>query len=82
MNQLTVNFSASELPSRDLVLKEKINLAEASALGLRETEPAPEVAEQVSTGVEQGSLASPIPSCRQCQHILRVRPYFDDLEAM
>jgi len=63
---LTINLGVLELPCGDLVLKEQVDLAERAVLGFREAEPAPEVAQEVGSGVEQTSLGSPVPSFCCC----------------
>ena len=62
MKRLTVNSGILELPRRNLVVKQQVNLAKSAVFRLREAEPAPNVAEKIGPGVEQTGFGSPIPS--------------------
>lgn len=56
-----INLGVFEHARRDLVIEEQVDLAKAAVFGLRETEPAPDVAEEVGSGVEEAGLGSPVP---------------------
>jgi len=59
--RLTINFGVLELPCRNLVVEEQVDLAKGAVFGLGKAEPAPYVAEEVSTSVEETSFGSPVP---------------------
>ncbi len=67
LEQLTVDFGALEFPGVDVVLEKKINLAEGAVLGLGQSIPAPNIAQEIGTGVEQARFRSPIPGCRESE---------------
>lgn len=58
-----IDLGVLELASRDFVFKQNVNLAKGTVLGLGQTEPAPDKAEQVGAGVEQTRLGTPVPGC-------------------
>ena len=53
-----------ELPGRDLVLEQNIELGKSTVLGLWEAEPEVDDEQTAETGVEETSHASPIPISR------------------
>jgi hypothetical protein len=59
--QLTINSSMFELPSRDVVVEEQVDLAKCAVFRLREAEPAPDEAKKVGAGIEETSFGSPVP---------------------
>jgi hypothetical protein len=61
MGNLTVNFSVLKFSGWDMVVEHKVDLAEAAVLGFGKTEPAPDIAEEVGTGVEEACFGSPVP---------------------
>jgi hypothetical protein len=63
----TLNLGSLELASRNSTLKENIELTIGSALGLRKTEISPDSTEEASSGPEETSLGTPVPS-RRVQH--------------
>lgn len=69
MRLLTINTGIFEFPRRDFVLEEQIDLSERPVLGLWKSEPAPDVAQEVGTCVEEGSFCPPIPSSKEVSHI-------------
>jgi hypothetical protein len=50
-----------ELPSRDVVVEEQVDLAKCAVFGLRKPEPAPDEAKKVGASVEETSFGSPVP---------------------
>jgi hypothetical protein len=58
----TFNFGRLELPGGNLILEKQIDLAERAIFRLRQTEPTPKIAKQVSARVENTGFGSPIPS--------------------
>ena len=72
-SRLTVNFGVLELPRWHTMIKQQVNLAESAIFRLRQSEPAPDVAQKVRASVEQCSLRSPIPGYTeyQRQHMLK-----------
>ena len=50
-----------ELPSRDVVVEEQVDLAKCAVFRLREAEPAPNEAKKVGAGIEETSFGSPVP---------------------
>jgi hypothetical protein len=50
-----------ELPRRNFIIKEQINLAKRAVLGLGKAEPAPNVAEKVCASVKEPGFGTPIP---------------------
>lgn len=65
---LTVDLGSPKLSSRNTVVKQYVNFTECAILGLRQTEPAPDVAEEIRAGIEEGRLCSPVPLCI-CQKV-------------
>jgi len=59
-----VNLGILELPRRNVIIKEQVNLAKCAVLGLGKAEPAPTVAEKVCASVEEPGFGSPIPGER------------------
>lgn len=60
---LTSNRGRFELPCRDLVVEKNVDLTERPILCFWKTEPTPNIAKQVCSGVEERALCSPVPSC-------------------
>jgi hypothetical protein len=60
--QLTVNSGTAELAGGNLVLEQQVDLAKRSILGLGQSEPTPNEAEEVGAGVEEGGFRAPVPS--------------------
>lgn len=58
---LTVNFCILELSRRNAIVKKQIDFAKRASLGLGETKPAPNVAEEVRSGVKETGFGSPVP---------------------
>lgn len=56
-------MSRLELPRRNAMGEEQINLTKRPIFRLRKPKPAPDVAKQVGHCVEEGGLGSPIPGC-------------------
>jgi hypothetical protein len=44
-----------------MVIEEQVNLTKRAVFGLRKTEPAPDVAEEVCSSIEETSFGSPVP---------------------
>jgi hypothetical protein len=63
----TLNLSSLELASRNSTLKENVELAIGSALGLRKTEISPDSTEEAGSSPEETGLGTPVPS-RRVQH--------------
>lgn len=61
----TIDFSMLELPRRHPIVEEQIDLSKSPVFGLGQTEPAPDIAEQVGSSVEERGLSSPVPCYRQ-----------------
>lgn len=50
-----------ELPSRDVVVEEQVDLAKCAVFRLRKSEPTPDEAKKVGAGIEETSFGSPVP---------------------
>ena len=61
MGKLTVDDCGLELPCRHVIVEHDINLSERAILGLWQTEPAPDVAQQVRSGIEETGFGTPVP---------------------
>ena len=58
---LTVDLGMLEFSGRYMILKHQVDFTKGAILGLWQTEPAPDVAQQIRAGIEETCLCSPIP---------------------
>ena|ERR1700761_6487134 len=56
-----INFGAGKLASRNLLLKERVELSITAALGFWESEVAPGEAQEAGSSPEEAGLGSPVP---------------------
>lgn len=56
-----VDSRVLELSRRNVVVEHEVNLAKVPILGLRQAEPAPQIAEQICAGVKEACLGAPVP---------------------
>lgn len=63
--KLTFDSGSLELARRHVVSEKQIDFTKGSVLSLWEPEPAPNIAEQISAGVEEASFGAPVPSWKE-----------------
>lgn len=59
--ELTVHSRILELPCWNTIFKQQINLSKGAILGLREPEPAPNVAKEIGSSIKEARFGAPIP---------------------
>ncbi len=70
--QLTVNLGALELSCRNTMIEQQVNFPEGTVLGLRKSEPAPQVTQKICACIEETGFGSPIPSWQKSQPQLEI----------
>lgn len=59
---LTFDSGSLELAGGHIISEEQIDFTKGAVLSFWQSEPAPEIAEEVGSGVEEDSFGTPVPS--------------------